>query len=201
MKGSGRKRWEKERKIGNTHLAVNVLPEKKKNGFSRSGLSPGGVSCFPSPRMAVLPFILRALATALGLGFSQWTSDSVSFTGEGSFLLAVLLLGLFATLLKPVLVLLMLPLVVLTLGVGLWVVNALLVMLTSSLLPGFVLAGWGGAFWCALWVSLFSLGALYLTGGSDGHFRKVVVQRRGFPRSSDDGGRKKGKKDDDVIDI
>ncbi|MFP4352057.1 MAG: phage holin family protein [Puniceicoccaceae bacterium] len=151
--------------------------------------------------MAALPFFLRALATALGLGFSQWTSDSVSFTGAGSFLPAVLLLGLFATLLKPVLVLLMLPLVVLTLGVGLWVVNALLVMLTSALLPGFTLAGWGGAFWCALWVSLFSLGALALPGGPDTRFRRVVVRRRGFRPVSGDGGRKNEKKDDDVIDI
>ena len=148
--------------------------------------------------MPVLPFILRALATALGLGVSQWTSDSVSFSGGGSFVLAVLLLGLFATLLKPVLVLLMLPLVVLTLGVGLWVVNALLVMLASSLLPGFALSGWGGAFWSALWVSLFSLGAHFLTGGTDGRFRKVVVHQRGFRRSQP---ASKEKKDDDVIDI
>ncbi len=150
--------------------------------------------------MAAIPFFLRALATALGLGFSQWTSGSVSFAGTESFVLAVLLLGLFATILKPVLVVLMLPLVVLTLGIGLWVVNALLVMLVSSLLPGFVLAGWGGAFWSALWVSLFTLGGQILVGGKDERFRRVVVHRRGF-RSAPPPGDKGKKKDDDVIDI
>jgi putative membrane protein len=152
--------------------------------------------------MAALPFLLRLVAIALGLGIAQWTADTVAFRSAFVFVVATFLLGVLNTLLKPVLVLLMLPFVVLTLGIGLWVVNAILVMLASALLPGFDLGGWGAAFWSALWISLFSLGAQALAGGDDQRFRRVVVQKRGFRRRDGRGPGDSGKKnDDDVIDI
>jgi len=155
--------------------------------------------------MTAIPFLLRLIAVALGLGFSQWTSDAVSFDSGAGFGFAVLLLAVVLTLLKPVLVLLMLPFVVLTLGAGLWVVNALLVMLTSYLVPGFLLTGWGGAFWAALWVSLLTIGTTCLAGRLEPPFRKVVVRQRGFRPAgvspNQDPSRKSTRKDDDVIDI
>ncbi|MBC2600389.1 phage holin family protein [Puniceicoccus vermicola] len=159
--------------------------------------------------MAAIPFFLRLIAVALGLGVAQWTSDSVSFASGYSFAFSVLILGAVLTLLKPVLVLLMLPFVILTLGVGLWFVNALLVMLTSSLIPGFYLADWGSAFWSAIWVSLFTLGAMAMSGKKDQGFRRVVVHQSGFrrngsaPGASPEQNPKKApkKEDDDVIDI
>lgn len=155
--------------------------------------------------MAAIPFFLRLIAVALGLGVAQWTTKSVSFESGTSFGFSVLLLGVVITLLKPVLVLLMLPFVILTLGMGLWVVNALLVMLTSSLIPGFFLAGWGAAFWSALWVSLFTLGAMAISGKKDQRFGRVVVHqsgfRRGKPSSKDPSLKPPSSKDDDVIDI
>ncbi len=155
--------------------------------------------------MAAIPFILRLIAVTLGLGVAQWTAGSVSFASGMSLGLSVLLLGVLLTLIKPLLVLLMLPFVVLTLGLGLWVVNALLVMLTSSLIPGFTLENWGAAFWSALWVSLFTLGAMAVTGNTDQRFRQVTVHRRGFRRSTEAPGKPPGsdrkEKDDDVIDI
>lgn len=158
--------------------------------------------------MAAIPFVLRLLAVALGLGVAQWTSDSVTFSSGVSFAFSVLLLGVILTLLKPILVVLMLPFVILTLGVGLWVVNALLVMLTSSLIPGFFLDGWGGAFWSALWVSLLTIGTMAVTGKNHDPFRRVVVQRKGFPGPSGPSRKCSARnrprnppKDDDVIDI
>tara|TARA_R100000027_G_scaffold163_3_gene183 strand:- start:2709 stop:3170 length:462 start_codon:yes stop_codon:yes gene_type:complete len=153
--------------------------------------------------MAAIPFILRLLAVALGLGFAQWTSDAVSFDSGISFGFAILLLSLIITLLKPVLVILMLPFVVLTLGIGLWVVNALLVALTSKIIPGFIIAGWGGAFWTALWVSIFTIAAMTITGKRDQHFGRVVIRKPGFGRSGTSHTKipSKSKKDDDVIDI
>jgi putative membrane protein len=143
------------------------------------------------------PVLLRLLASALGLGLAQWTAEGVAFANTPVFVFAVLLLTLLYTLVKPLLVLLVLPLVVLTLGLGLWIVNALLVSLTATLVPGFVLAGWGSAFWAALWVSVFSVVfPLLLRQGDDLELRRrVVVRRRGFPR------RDKDEDDNDVIDV
>ncbi len=148
--------------------------------------------------MSALPLILRFAAVALGLLVAQWSSDSVGFRSEWSFVFTVLLLGILATVLRPVLILLMLPLVILTLGLGLWVVNALIVMLASALVPGFFLAGWGAAFWTALWISLFSVGAFVLAGKQDPKFRRIIVRQRGF---RPDARREERKDDDDVIDI
>ncbi len=149
--------------------------------------------------METLSFLLRTLAIALGLGIARWTSDAVSIEGWPDYVFAVLLLGVFATLLKPILVLLMLPFVVLTLGIGLWVVNALLVKLAAAIIPGFILGGWGAAFWSALWISLFTLVAQALAGKANGRFRRVVVRQRGFRPQTPP--RKRRKDDDDVIDI
>jgi len=154
--------------------------------------------------MAAIPFLIRLIAVALGLGVAQWTSDSVRFESGLSFGFSVLLLGILLTLLRPVLILLMLPFVVLTLGLGLWVVNALLVMLSSSLIPGFYLADWGAAFWSALWVSLLTLGTMALAKKEKSPFKKVVVHQRGFrsQRSNPEvRNSRRENKDDDVIDI
>lgn len=65
-------------------------------------------------------------------------------------LIAALVLGLFNTLLRPVLVLLTLPVTLLTLGLFLFVINALLFWATASVLDGFTVTG----FWAALVGSL-----------------------------------------------
>lgn len=161
-----------------------------------STLFPRPLPCFPAG-VNLAPVLLRLLASALGLGLAQWTAEGVGFAGPPVFVFAVLLLTFLNTLLKPLLVLLVLPLVVLTLGLGLWIVNALLVALTASLVPGFDLAGWGSAFWAALWVSVFSvIFPLLVRRGDDLELRRrVVVRRRGFPRQ------RKDEDDDDIIDV
>ena len=71
----------------------------------------------------------------------------------GSFwaaLVVALILGLLNVFLKPILVLLTLPITVVTLGLFIFVINALIVLLVGNIVPGFFVAG----FWSAL---LFSL--------------------------------------------
>ncbi|RQW76734.1 MAG: phage holin family protein, partial [Geobacter sp.] len=74
----------------------------------------------------------------------------VRLSGFLAALLTALVLGLINAVLKPLLLLLTLPLNILTLGLLTFVINALLIMLTSALVPGFNVAG----FW---WALLFSL--------------------------------------------
>jgi putative membrane protein len=71
-------------------------------------------------------------------------------------LLATLVIGLLNVFLKPVIVLLTLPVTVLTLGLFTFVINAVIFYLAAHLVPGFHVAGFGSAFIAALLFSLFS---------------------------------------------
>ena len=63
---------------------------------------------------------------------------------------------------KPILIILTLPVTILTLGLFLLVLNGLMVLLVSALVPGFVVAGWWAGFWFSvvLWLVNMVLGAL-----------------------------------------
>jgi putative membrane protein len=69
----------------------------------------------------------------------------VTVASFGSALLAAFVLGLFNTLVRPLLVLLTLPVTLLTLGLFLFVINALMFWAAASVLDGFGVAGFGAA--------------------------------------------------------
>jgi putative membrane protein len=71
-------------------------------------------------------------------------------------LLAALVLGLVNTFVRPILMLLSLPLIVATLGLFLLVINALMLLLASALLPGFEVKGFFTAIFGAALISLVS---------------------------------------------
>jgi putative membrane protein len=75
----------------------------------------------------------------------------------GSALTAAFVIGLFNMLLRPVLVLLTLPVTVLTLGMFLFVINALLFWWAASLLNGFYVSGFGAALLGSLIYSVFGV--------------------------------------------
>jgi len=70
--------------------------------------------------------------------------------------LAALVLGLVNTFVRPILMLLSLPLIVATLGLFLLVINALMLLLASALLPGFEVKGFFTAIFGAALISLVS---------------------------------------------
>ena len=72
--------------------------------------------------------------------------SGVSVAGFGAALIAALVLGLLNTLVRPLLVLLTLPVTLLTLGLFLFVINALMFWAAAGVLDGFYVAG----FWAAL---------------------------------------------------
>jgi putative membrane protein len=69
----------------------------------------------------------------------------VTVRSFGSAMVAALVIGLFNTLLRPVLVLLTLPVTVLTIGLFLFVINALMFYFAASVLSGFEVNGFGAA--------------------------------------------------------
>lgn len=89
-------------------------------------------------------FIVRALFAALGLWLSARVFHAVHARNVETLLLAAVLLGLVNAFIRPVVFVLTLPLTILTLGLFLLIVNALMILLVSVLLPGFHVHGLAG---------------------------------------------------------
>ena len=103
--------------------------------------------------MSYPPFmkiIVRWLLLAAALLLVAQLDAGVEVKGFGAAMIAALVLGLFNALLRPILVLLTLPVTVLTLGLFLFVINALMFYFAASVLEGFHVA----SFWAALLGSL-----------------------------------------------
>jgi putative membrane protein len=92
-----------------------------------------------------MKIVLRWLLLAAALLLVAQIYPGVQVTSFGSAMIAALVLGLFNTLLRPILVLLTLPVTVLTLGLFLFVINALLFYFAASLLAGFHVNGFVAA--------------------------------------------------------
>jgi putative membrane protein len=121
-------------------------------------------------------FVVRALITAFGLWLATRLVPGFRIEGAATFLLAGLLLGLVNAVVRPLVVLLTLPLTVLTLGLFLFVVNAAMVGLVAALLERFAIAGFGSALLGSLIVSATAwLASSYV--GPRGRFEVLVVRR------------------------
>lgn len=86
-------------------------------------------------------FVIRALFAALGLWLSARFIKGVHVDTTGTLIIAAILLGLVNALIRPLVVILTLPLTIVTLGLFLLVVNALMIMLVSAFLRGFEVHG------------------------------------------------------------
>jgi len=121
-------------------------------------------------------FLVRFLIGALGLWIAQAIVPGMEITGFGTLLVAALLLGVMNAVVRPVIVLLTLPITVLTLGFFLLVVNAAMLALVAVLLDGFVLRGFLPAVLGGLVVSLTSWIAAWYIGPS-GRIEILIVRR------------------------
>ena len=99
-------------------------------------------------------WILSVLLNALALVLVDFLLDSVQIAGFVSALMAGLVLGLVNTFIRPVLILLTLPLTFFSLGLFIFFINALTFAATSWLVPGFDVLSFWGAFWGALFTSI-----------------------------------------------
>ena len=98
----------------------------------------------------MVKMLLRWVLMAVALLAVSYLYAGVQVASFGTALLAAVVIGLLNVLLRPVLVLLTLPVTVLTLGLFLFIVNALVFWAASGLMPGFHVNG----FWAALLGSL-----------------------------------------------
>jgi putative membrane protein len=101
-------------------------------------------------------FIIRVLAAALGFWIASKIVHGVRVDGLTSLLLAGLLLGIVNALVRPVLVILTLPLTILTLGLFLLVVNGVTVWIVTLFIHGVHIRGPWQAIFTALIISVTS---------------------------------------------
>ncbi len=104
----------------------------------------------------MLGLLLRGTFAAVGLWVATFFVGGLSFNSPRTLVVAGLLLGVANALLRPVLVVLTLPITLLTLGLFLLVINAAMVGFVAWLMPGMHVAGFGTALLTAIVVSLIS---------------------------------------------
>lgn len=121
-------------------------------------------------------FLVRMLITAAGLWIASAIVPGLRIQGIETLLGAALLLGLANAVVRPLVILLTLPITVLTLGLFLLVINGMMLLLVASFLNGFTLAGFLPAILGSIVVSLTGWVASWYVG-PDGRFEVLVVER------------------------
>lgn len=104
------------------------------------------------------------LVLAVGVFIAAFLFPGIEFDNNWvSLLLVAFLLGLFNLVLKPLLIFFTLPFVVLSLGVGIWLINAVLLYWAASLVSGFTITSFWSALGGALVISLVNMGYSMIT--------------------------------------
>jgi putative membrane protein len=107
--------------------------------------------------LVAMKIFIRWLLLAAALLLVAQLGVGVSVASFGSAMIAALVIGLLNTLLRPILVLLTLPVTILTLGLFLFVINALMFYFAASVLEGFHVTGFVAALVGSLLYSLCGL--------------------------------------------
>jgi len=115
----------------------------------------------------MVKIILRWIINALVLMGLTYIVPGVYFTNFYAALIAALVLGIVNAILKPILVVLTLPINIITLGLFTLVINGLLFWLVSTFVKGFFVADFWSAFLAALVFSIISIFLSWLDRGFD----------------------------------
>ena len=102
-------------------------------------------------------FFIQWAITAVSLWGASLVFKGIRFSSNSALIIAALQLGFANAVLRPLLVFLTLPLTLLTLGLFVLVINALLLMLVAKLVKGFTISGFWTAFFASLFISILSL--------------------------------------------
>jgi len=112
-----------------------------------------------------MKLFINWIVQAIAIGITAYLLPGVIVESFLAALILAVVLGAINTFVKPVLVILTLPLTIVTFGIFILILNALLIMLASGIVPGFAVAGFGSAFLFAIILSIVSA-ILHSFGGS-----------------------------------
>lgn len=122
-------------------------------------------------------FLIRTLISAIGLWVAAKLVSGLHFDRDVTMLVAAALLGVVNAVVRPVLVVLTLPITIVTLGLFLFVVNAAMLGLVAWLLDGFSIDGFGAALLGSIIIGLTGWVASWFIG-SKGSVEVMVVQQQ-----------------------
>jgi putative membrane protein len=105
----------------------------------------------------IYAFLAHWALMTLVLWITSHVFKGVTYSSAGALWVAALLLGLVNAVVRPILIVLTFPLTLITLGLFLLVINALMLMLVSALVKGFKVDGFWTAFFAALFMVVLSL--------------------------------------------
>lgn len=119
---------------------------------------------------------LRTLITMLGLFLASGLVPGVSISGTSGFIFAAVMLGIVNAFIRPIALLLTLPITLVTLGLFLLVVNAAMFGLVAWMVDGFHVVGFWSAVFGSIIVSITAaISSWYI--GPDGRFEVYVIRR------------------------
>jgi putative membrane protein len=121
-------------------------------------------------------FLIRMAITAAGLWAASALVDGITARDGTTLVWAALILGVVNAIVRPIAIILTLPITLLSLGLFLWVINAGMIGLVAWFLDGFQVAGFGPALLGAIIVSLTGwIGNGFI--GDRGRYEVVMTKR------------------------
>lgn len=117
----------------------------------------------------MMRFFLKTMVTAVAVLIASYVLSGVSVDSSLTAILVALVLGLLNSFIKPILVILTIPITIFTLGLFLLVINILIVKWASELVPNFKVDGWFSAL-------LFSIIVSFVTSIIDGLIKSQKVE-------------------------
>src|SRR5438094_9841046 len=119
-------------------------------------------------RAAMRHFVFRWIITTVAVMVTPAFVSGIRYDTAGALIGAALLLGILNAFVRPVLLILSAPLILVTLGFFILVVNGLLLWFVPNIVPGFHVDNFGSAFWGAIVIGLVSWMLSAFFRGSDG---------------------------------
>ncbi|MGH8685959.1 MAG: phage holin family protein [Nitrosospira sp.] len=127
-----------------------------------------------------MEFLIHWGITALSLWLAGFIFHGISFANKKSLFISALLLGFANAVIRPIVIILTIPLTLITFGFFLLVINALMMLLVSAIVPGFKISGFWTAFFASIFVTILSLVAGISIFQSGDNFPLEIPAQRGL---------------------
>jgi putative membrane protein len=113
------------------------------------------------------PFLLYWAIMSFSLWLASRVFKGLKFTGAGALIISALLLGFVNAIVRPLVIFLTLPLTLVTFGLFLLVINALMILLVARIVSGFNVSGFWTAFFAGIFISIVNLVIGAIVGGAE----------------------------------
>jgi len=135
-------------------------------------------------RVEMRHFVFRWMITSIAVMITPAFISGVRYDSLGALLAAALLLGLMNAFVRPVLLILSAPLILVTLGFFILIINGLMFYCVPTMIIGFHVDGFGSAFWGAILIGIISWILSAFFRGSDGKVHALTHHVQIRPKRS-----------------